>query len=113
MKRFRDTTGQYDGLGAIGAGAGATLAGVAGSPGSAVNLLPPTPKPVRVSRPSQMMQGYLVHRVEPTYPRWQKPRGSRVWFSCRRSSASGDDRKPTGDQWDTLCWFAPDRAVRQ
>jgi periplasmic protein TonB len=57
-------------LGVVGA-TGRHPGGVIGSLGNRANIVQPPPKPAPVShlpRVSAMMQGYLVHRVEPLYP---------------------------------------------
>jgi periplasmic protein TonB len=57
-------------LGVVGA-TGRHPGGVIGSLGNPDNVVQPPPKPAPVSHPprvSAMMQGYLVHRVEPIYP---------------------------------------------
>jgi periplasmic protein TonB len=57
-------------LGVIGSTGDPRAHGILGSIGNApVNVAPPPPPPPnRLPRPSSMMQGYLVHRVEPIYP---------------------------------------------
>jgi periplasmic protein TonB len=57
-------------LGVVGA-MGRNPGGVIGSLGNPANVVQPPPTPVPVAHPprvSAMMQGYLVHRVEPIYP---------------------------------------------
>jgi periplasmic protein TonB len=57
-------------LGVVGA-MGRNPGGVIGPLGNPANVVQPPPTPVPVAHPprlSAMMQGYLVHRVEPIYP---------------------------------------------
>jgi periplasmic protein TonB len=61
-------------LGVVGA-TGRHPGGLIGYLGNPANIVQPPPKPAPVShspRVSAMMQGYLVHRVEPIYPRLAK-----------------------------------------
>ncbi len=57
-------------MGVLGSTGDPRVAGVFGSIGNpAINVTPPAPKPTtHPPRVSVMMQGYLVHRVEPVYP---------------------------------------------
>jgi protein TonB len=57
-------------IGVLGGTGSRNLAGVLGATGPmALTVAPPPPTPVaRPPRPSVMMQGYLVHRVDPPYP---------------------------------------------
>jgi len=86
-----------DGLGAIGGRGRRNFTGVAGSPGSAVNLLPPPRNPWRVSpgRPNDAGLSRAPRGADvPTAGKNRADPG--VWFSCRRSSASGGRSKTYG-----------------
>ena len=68
-------------LGVIGSTGDPRAHGILGSIGKAPVTVAPPPPPNRLPRPSSMMQGYLVHRVEPPYP--QLARAARIQGQVR------------------------------